>query len=58
MQILMAYLALAIMVFFTDAHDLEMMLVKGGVVDKFIMTHTERKLIQGNLAEVFVAMLK
>lgn len=45
-------------VFFTDAHDLEMMLVKGGVVDKFIMTHTERKLIQGNLAEVFCRDVK
>ncbi|MDM4403342.1 DUF4435 domain-containing protein [Klebsiella grimontii] len=45
-------------VFFTDAHDLEMMLVKGGVVDKFIMTHTDRKLIQGNLAEVFCRDVK
>lgn len=45
-------------VFFTDAHDLEMMLVKGGVVDKFIMIHTERKLIQGNLAEVFCRDVK
>lgn len=40
-------------VFYTDAHDLEMMLVKGGVVDKFIMSHTDRKLIQGELAEIF-----
>lgn len=24
-----------------------MMLVKGGAVDKFIMSHTDRKLIQG-----------
>lgn len=45
-------------VFFTDAHDLEMMLVKGGVVDKFIMTYTDRKLIQGNLAEVFCRDVK
>ncbi|MEX6095744.1 DUF4435 domain-containing protein, partial [Morganella morganii] len=40
-------------IFYTDAHDLEMMLVKGGVVDKFIMSHTDRKLIQGELAETF-----
>lgn len=40
-------------VFYTDAHDLEMMLVKGGVVDKFIMSHTDRKLIQGELADIF-----
>lgn len=40
-------------VFYTDAHDLEMMLVKGGVVDKFIMSYTDRKLIQGELAETF-----
>lgn len=39
--------------FYTDAHDLEMMLVKGGVVDKFIMSHTDRKLIQGELANIF-----
>lgn len=45
-------------VFYTDAHDLEMMLVKGGVVDKFIMTHTDRKLIQGELAEAFCLDVK
>ncbi|WP_350238056.1 DUF4435 domain-containing protein [Pectobacterium colocasium] len=45
-------------VFYTDAHDLEMMLVKGGVVDKFIMSHTDRKLIQGELAESFCRDVK
>lgn len=45
-------------VFYTDAHDLEMMLVKGGVVDKFIMSHTDRKLIQGELADVFCRDVK
>lgn len=40
-------------VFYTDAHDLEMMLVKGGVVDKFIMSHTDRRLIRGRLADSF-----
>lgn len=45
-------------VFYTDAHDLEMMLVKGGVVDKFIMSHTNRTLVQGNLAESFCREVK
>lgn len=45
-------------VFYTDAHDLEMMLVKGGVVDKFIMSHTDRKLIQGELADAFCRDVK
>lgn len=45
-------------VFYTDAHDLEMMLVKGGVVDKFIMSHTDRKLIQGGLADAFCRDVK
>ncbi|ENQ3208144.1 DUF4435 domain-containing protein [Enterobacter hormaechei] len=45
-------------VFYTDAHDLEMMLVKGGVVDKFIMSHTKRTLVQGNLAESFCREVK
>lgn len=45
-------------VFYTDDHDLEMMLVKGGVVDKFIMMHTERSLIQGEKADFFCADVK
>lgn len=45
-------------IFYTDAHDLEMMLVKGGVVDKFIMMHTDRKLIQGQKAEIFCHEIK
>ncbi|EOC0014112.1 DUF4435 domain-containing protein [Cronobacter sakazakii] len=45
-------------IFYTDAHDLEMMLVKGGVVDKFIMMHTDRTLIQGDKAELFCNELK
>jgi len=45
-------------VFYTDDHDLEMMLVKGGVVDKFIMSHTDRRLIQGELAEAFCHDIK
>lgn len=45
-------------IFYTDAHDLEMMLVKGGVVDKFIMMHTDRKLIQGDMAEIFCREVK
>ncbi|MCR0998594.1 DUF4435 domain-containing protein [Serratia rubidaea] len=45
-------------VFYTDAHDLEMMLVKGGVVDKFIMMHTDRKLIQGEKASPFCYEVK
>lgn len=45
-------------IFYTDAHDLEMMLVKGGVVDKFIMMHTNRKLIQGEKAEFFCHEVK
>jgi len=45
-------------IFYTDAHDLEMMLVKGGVVDKFIMMHTDRKLIQGERADVFCREVK
>lgn len=45
-------------VFYTDDHDLEMMLVKGGVVDKFIMMHTERTLIQGEKADSFCREVK
>lgn len=45
-------------IFYTDAHDLEMMLVKGGAVDKFIMSHTDRKLIQGELADIFCQDVK
>lgn len=45
-------------IFYTDAHDLEMMLVKGGVVDKFIMMHTDRKIIQGDKAEAFCQEVK
>lgn len=45
-------------VFYTDAHDLEMMIVKGGVVDKFLMSYTKRKLVQGDLAESFCREVK
>lgn len=45
-------------IFYTDAHDLEMMLVKGGVVDKFIMSYTDRKFIHGDAAESFCRELK
>lgn len=45
-------------IFYTDAHDLEMMLVKGGVVDKFIMMHTDRRLIEGEKAEIFCYEVK
>lgn len=45
-------------VFYTDTHDLEMMLVKGGVVDKFIMMNTDRKYIQGDLADSFCREIK
>jgi len=45
-------------IFYTDTHDLEMMLVKGGVVDKFIMMNTNRKYIQGELAETFCREVK
>ncbi|HCR1066281.1 DUF4435 domain-containing protein [Klebsiella aerogenes] len=45
-------------IFYTDAHDLEMMLVKGGVVDKFIMMYTDRKLIQGEKANIFCHEIK
>lgn len=40
-------------VFYTDDHDLEMMLVKGGVVKKFILMYTHARYTQGELAESF-----
>ncbi|MGP3034478.1 DUF4435 domain-containing protein [Serratia ureilytica] len=45
-------------IFYTDAHDLEMMLVEGGVVDKFIMMHTDRRLIHGEKADIFCLEVK
>ncbi|MBA5206407.1 DUF4435 domain-containing protein [Pectobacterium brasiliense] len=45
-------------ILYTDAHDLEMMLVKGGVVDKFIMMNTDRKLIRGEKADLFCHEVK
>lgn len=43
---------------FTDAHDLEMMLVEGGVVDKFIMHFAQRRLTSGALAVPFCQTVK
>ncbi|HFP9309012.1 DUF4435 domain-containing protein [Raoultella ornithinolytica] len=45
-------------IFYTDTHDLEMMLVKGGVIDKFIMMHTKREFIQGDMADTFCRDIK
>jgi hypothetical protein len=45
-------------VFYTDTHDLEMMLVQGGVVDKFILMNTDRKYTQGDLADSFCREVK
>lgn len=45
-------------IYYTDAHDLEMMLVEGGVVDKFIMHFAQRTLIRGHLAGPFCQNIK
>ncbi|WP_187484937.1 DUF4435 domain-containing protein [Pantoea agglomerans] len=45
-------------IYYTDAHDLEMMLVEGGVVDKFIMHFAQRDLIRGDLAGRFCQNIK
>lgn len=45
-------------IYFTDAHDLEMMLVEGGVVDKFIMHFAQRRLTTGKLATPFCQNIK
>jgi len=45
-------------IYFTDAHDLEMMLVEGGVVDKFIMHFAQRSLTSGELAMPFCQNIK
>lgn len=45
-------------IYYTDAHDLEMMLIEGGVVDKFIMHFTNPNLIQGNDAPPFCLKIK
>ncbi|NIG21307.1 DUF4435 domain-containing protein [Pantoea sp. Al-1710] len=45
-------------IYFTDAHDLEMMLVEGGVVDKFIMHFAQRRLTNGALAIPFCQKIK
>lgn len=45
-------------IYFTDAHDLEMMLVEGGVVDKFIMHFAQRRLTNGTLAAPFCQAIK
>jgi len=45
-------------IYFTDAHDLEMMLIEGGVVDKFIMHFAKRNLTSGPLAAPFCHRIK
>lgn len=45
-------------VYYTDAHDLEMMLIEGGVVDKFIMHFSVRSLTSGAHGGVFCHEIK
>ncbi|HHR5538612.1 TPA: DUF4435 domain-containing protein [Klebsiella quasipneumoniae] len=45
-------------IYFTDFHDLEMMLIEGGVVDKFIDSHTKHDFLRDKNREQFKIDIK
>lgn len=45
-------------VYFTDFHDLEMMLIEGGVVDRFIDGHTRHEYLRNKNRELFKNEIK